>query len=101
VQAQINERIAALYADGWSRIVATMIRFTGGDWDLAEECAQEAFAQALRKWPETGVPDQPLAWLTTTARNRAIDRIRRESTREARHAQALLLQQPDETEKEV
>jgi RNA polymerase sigma-70 factor (ECF subfamily) len=84
VQAQINERIAALYTDGWSRIVATMIRFTGGDWDLAEECAQEAFAQALRKWPETGVPDQPLAWLTTTARNRAIDRIRRASTEAAK-----------------
>lgn len=73
------ERIAALYADGWSRVVATMIRFTGGDWDLAEECAQEAFAQALRTWPATGEPDQPLAWLTTTARRRAIDRLRRAS----------------------
>jgi RNA polymerase sigma-70 factor (ECF subfamily) len=60
--------------------VATMIRFTGGDWDLAEDCAQDAFAQALRKWPEIGVPEQPLAWLTTTARNHAIDRIRRART---------------------
>lgn len=73
----VTDRIAAIYADGWSRIVATLIRLTGGDWDLAEECAQDAFAQALQKWPETGVPDQPLAWLTTTARNRAIDVIRR------------------------
>jgi RNA polymerase sigma-70 factor (ECF subfamily) len=72
-----TDRIAAIYADGWSRIVATLIRLTGGDWDLAEECAQDAFAQALQKWPQTGVPDQPLAWLTTTARNRAIDVIRR------------------------
>jgi RNA polymerase sigma-70 factor (ECF subfamily) len=76
--------IAELYADGWSRIVATMIRFTGGDWDLAEECAQDAFAQALQKWPGSGIPDQPLAWLTTTARRRAIDRIRRASTEAAK-----------------
>ena len=81
---QVRDRIAGIYTDGWSRIVATMIRFTGGDWDLAEECAQEAFAQALRKWPDSGVPDQPLAWLTTTARNRAIDRIRRASTEAAK-----------------
>lgn len=75
----VTDRIAAVYADGWSRIVATLIRLTGGDWDLAEECAQDAFAKALRQWPEKGVPDQPLAWLTTTARNRAIDVIRRAS----------------------
>jgi RNA polymerase sigma-70 factor (ECF subfamily) len=75
-----TDLVARIYADGWSRIVATMIRFTGGDWDLAEDCAQDAFAQALRSWPETGVPAQPLAWLTTTARNRAVDRIRRART---------------------
>jgi RNA polymerase sigma-70 factor (ECF subfamily) len=83
VDDQVNDLIAGIYADGWSRIVATMIRFTGGDWDLAEECAQEAFATALRKWPSAGVPDQPLAWLTTTARNRAVDRFRRASTEAA------------------
>lgn len=76
--------IAALYAEGWSRIVATMIRFTGGDWNLAEECAQEAFTQALRRWPAEGVPRQPLAWLTTAARNRAIDTLRRASTEAAK-----------------
>ena len=53
---QAQERIAGIYADGWSRIVATMIRLTGGDWDLAEECAQDAFAQALQKWPELRRP---------------------------------------------
>ncbi|MEU4626585.1 sigma-70 family RNA polymerase sigma factor [Actinoplanes sp. NPDC023801] len=73
----MSHGIAEIYADGWSRIVATMIRFTGGDWDLAEECAQDAFTQALRVWPADGVPDQPLAWLTTVARRRALDRIRR------------------------
>ena len=48
-----------------------------GDWDLAEECAQDAFAQALERWPRDGVPRNPGAWLTTTARNRALDRLRR------------------------
>nr|MDT0660164.1 sigma-70 family RNA polymerase sigma factor [Micromonospora sp. DSM 115978] len=80
----MTEQIAGIYADGWSRIVATMIRFTGGDWDLAEECAQDAFARALVKWPASGVPDQPLAWLTTTARRLAIDRIRRSQTEAAK-----------------
>ena len=82
--APVSDRIAGIYADGWSRIVATMIRFTGGRWDLAEECAQDAFAQALQTWPESGVPDQPLAWLTTTARNRAVDRMRRATTEAAK-----------------
>ena len=74
--------------------MATMIRFTGGDWDLAEECAQDAFAQALEKWPVAGVPDQPLAWLTTTARNRAIDRIRRAS-RETAKLREVAAMEPD------
>ena len=74
---QVNDQIAETYTAAWSRIVATMIRFTGGDWDLAEESAQDAFALAIQKWPVTGVPDQPLAWLTTVARNRATDRLRR------------------------
>jgi RNA polymerase sigma-70 factor (ECF subfamily) len=82
--AETTEFIADIYADGWSRIVAVLIRFTGGDWDLAEECAQDAFAQALRTWPTTGIPDQPLAWLTTAARNRAIDRLRRAATEAAK-----------------
>jgi RNA polymerase sigma-70 factor, ECF subfamily len=92
VAGQVNEYIAGIYADGWSRIVATMIRLTGGDWDLAEECAQDAFAQALQKWPESGVPDQPLAWLTTTARNRAIDRMRRASTEAAKLREVAAMQ---------
>jgi RNA polymerase sigma-70 factor (ECF subfamily) len=91
--APVNERIAGIYADGWSRIVATMIRLTGGNWDLAEECAQDAFAQALQKWPESGVPDQPLAWLTTTARNRAVDRMRRASTEAAKLREVAAMRQ--------
>jgi RNA polymerase sigma-70 factor (ECF subfamily) len=75
--SQVNDRIAEIYAAGWSRIVATMIRHTGGNWDVAEESAQDAFALAVQKWPVTGMPDQPLAWLTTVARNRATDLLRR------------------------
>ena len=102
--AEIAERIAGIYADGWSRIVAAMIRLTG-DWDLAEECAQEAFAQALQKWPHSGMPDQPLAWLTTTARNRAIDRLRRASTEAAKLREVAAMQQepmpPDARDSEI
>ncbi|MCY7399738.1 MAG: sigma-70 family RNA polymerase sigma factor [Nocardioides sp.] len=76
--------IAAAHADGWGRVLARMIRFTGGDWELAEECAQDAFTAALQRWPTDGVPDRPLAWLTTTARNRAVDRMRRAATETAK-----------------
>ena len=69
--------MAAAFRDEWGRIVAALIRRTG-NWDLSEECAQEAFAEALRRWPSDGVPDRPGAWLTTVAKNRAIDRLRRE-----------------------
>ena len=69
--------MAAAFREEWGRIVAALIGRTG-DWDLSEECAQEAFAEALRRWPSDGVPDRPGAWLTTVAKNRAIDRLRRE-----------------------
>ena len=71
--------VAETFRDEWGRIVATLIRQTH-DWDLAEECAQDAFARALERWPGEGVPRNPGAWLTTTARNRAIDRLRRAAT---------------------
>ena len=77
------------------RAVASLIRLFG-DIDLAEEAVQEAFVIALRRWPETGVPPSPAGWIITTARNRAIDRIRRESFREDRHEQAVRLQTHDE-----
>jgi RNA polymerase sigma-70 factor (ECF subfamily) len=74
--ASVEQSVQAAFKDEWGRIVATLIRRTG-DWDLAEECAQEAFAEALRRWPKQGIPDRPGAWLTTVAGNRAIDRLRR------------------------
>jgi RNA polymerase sigma-70 factor (ECF subfamily) len=61
-----------------------MIRFTGGNWELAEDCTQDAYAQAVQKWPVSGVPNQPLAWLTTAARHCAIDRVRRASNEAAK-----------------
>ncbi len=74
----------------WGRVVATLIGMTG-DWDLAEECAQDAFAQALKSWPRDGVPRRPGAWLTTVARNRATDRLRRGVTETARLKEAAVL----------
>ena len=64
-------------------MVATLIGMTG-DWDLAEECAQDAIARALERWPSDGVPRNPGAWLTTTARNRALNRLRRTATEAAK-----------------
>jgi len=64
------------FREEWGRIVAALIRRTG-DWDLAEECASEAFAQALDSWPGDGIPARPGAWLTTVASHRALDRLRR------------------------
>jgi RNA polymerase sigma-70 factor (ECF subfamily) len=72
----VEDAVAQAFRDEWGRVVATLIRVTG-DWDLAEECAQDAFATALQRWPRDGIPRNPGAWLTTTARNRATDRLRR------------------------
>ena len=71
--------------------MATLIGMTG-DWDLAEECAQDAFTQAVRIWPRDGIPPRPGAWLTTTARHRAIDVLRRRATETARLAETATLQ---------
>jgi RNA polymerase sigma-70 factor (ECF subfamily) len=69
--------VAELYRSDWGRIVATLIRLVGGDFDVAEEAAQEAFAAALDQWPASGVPEFPRAWIIQTARHKAIDRMRR------------------------
>jgi RNA polymerase sigma factor (sigma-70 family) len=88
--------LTSVYRAEYGRCVATLTRLLG-DIGLAEEAVQDAFAVAIRKWDDAP-PDNPGAWIVTTARNRALDRLRRESTRESRHAQALLLHQPDEQE---
>ncbi|WP_338771840.1 sigma-70 family RNA polymerase sigma factor [Nocardia vulneris] len=73
---EVRAAVAAAYRDEWGQVVATLIGWTG-DWDLAEDCAQDAFAAALTSWARDGIPNRPGAWLTTTARNRATDRLRR------------------------
>ncbi|WFE47874.1 RNA polymerase sigma factor [Verrucosispora sp. WMMD1129] len=85
--------LANVYRAEYGRCVATLARLLG-DIHLAEEAVQDAFTTALQKWQT--LPPNPGAWIVTTARNRAVDRLRRETTREARHAEALLLHQPDE-----
>ena len=72
------ETVEAVYRSDWGRIVATLIGLVG-DFDLAEECAQEAFAAAVDQWPVSGVPEFPRAWIVQTARHKAIDRIRRKA----------------------
>jgi len=79
--------VEAVFRCEYGRCVATLIRFLG-DIDAAEEAVQEAFTVAAGRWPSQGLPPNPGAWIVTTARNRAIDRLRRESVRDERHAQA-------------
>ena len=92
----VDAAVAAAFHREWGRVVATLIRVTG-DWDLAEECAQDAFTAALARWPEDGVPRNPGAWLTTTARHRAVDRLRRQAAGAAKLQEVAVLSGPDET----
>jgi RNA polymerase sigma-70 factor (ECF subfamily) len=89
--ASAEAALQTAFREEWGRVVATLIRRTG-DWDLAEECAQEAFTQALTSWSRDGVPRRPGAWLTTVAGNRAIDRLRRQA-RGAELAEGLAREQ--------
>jgi RNA polymerase sigma-70 factor, ECF subfamily len=75
----VTDALERSFRDEWGRVLATLIGFLG-DFQLAEEAAQEAFAAAAERWPRDGTPSNPRAWLVTTARNRAIDRIRRDRT---------------------
>ncbi|MGP4007074.1 RNA polymerase sigma factor [Streptomyces sp. 4N124] len=86
--------VEAVFRAEYGRAVSVLVRFLG-DIDLAEEAVQDAFTTAVQRWPEAGVPPSPAGWIITTARNRAIDRLRRESSRDVRHAEAALLHAPD------
>ncbi|MCZ4511953.1 RNA polymerase sigma factor [Streptomyces sp. ActVer] len=86
----VEEAVAVAFREEWGQVVATLIRVTG-DWDLTEECAQDAFAQALDRWRRDGVPRRPGAWLTTTARNRAMDVLRREAVGAAKLREVAVL----------
>ncbi|HEY5430757.1 MAG TPA: sigma-70 family RNA polymerase sigma factor [Solirubrobacteraceae bacterium] len=86
-----------VFREQWARVVASLVGFLG-DFERAEDAAQEAFAVAAERWPRDGVPANPVGWLVTTARNRAIDRIRRERTLAAK---TRLLDRPEAVEDEV
>jgi RNA polymerase sigma-70 factor (ECF subfamily) len=92
----VRAAVDTAYRDEWGQVVATLIGLTR-DWDLAEDCAQDAFATALATWPRDGIPRRPGAWLTNTARNRATDRLRRDTAGRAKLRQlAVLARDPDE-----
>jgi RNA polymerase sigma-70 factor (ECF subfamily) len=90
--SRVDARAAVTRAhhDEWARVVASLTR-RFGDLDIAEEAAAEAFTTAVERWPAEGVPPHPGAWLTITANRRAIDRIRRENKRDAKHEEARML----------
>jgi RNA polymerase sigma-70 factor, ECF subfamily len=90
VTPQVEAAVAEAFQAEWGRVVATLVRLTG-DWELAEECAQDAFATALERWPRDGVPRRPGAWLTTVARNRAVDRARRARVGESKTREVALM----------
>jgi RNA polymerase sigma-70 factor (ECF subfamily) len=94
VTPELGAAVATAFREEWGQIVATLIGVTG-DWDLAEECAQDAFALALERWPRDGIPRRPGAWLTKVARNRATDRLRREAVGAAKLREAAALSPPD------
>ena len=81
--AEAQAAVTEAFRSDWGSVVAYLIRVTG-NWDLAEECAQEAFERALERWPRDGIPTSPVAWLKTTARNRALDRLRRTAVGKAK-----------------
>jgi RNA polymerase sigma-70 factor (ECF subfamily) len=96
LQATEIERV---FREEYGRAVAVLVRVFG-DIDMAEEAVQEAFTTAVQRWPSVGLPPSPAGWIITTARNRALDRLRREASREDRHAQAALLHAREETTEE-
>jgi RNA polymerase sigma-70 factor (ECF subfamily) len=94
-----TSEIARIFREEYGRTVAVLVR-RFGDIDLAEEAVQDAFATAVQRWPSDGVPPSPAGWLITTARNRIIDRLRREASRDDRHALGAVMQSRDDLEEE-
>jgi RNA polymerase sigma-70 factor (ECF subfamily) len=93
------EEIERVFREQYGRAVSVLVRVFG-DIDIAEEAVQDAFATAVARWPQSGVPPAPAGWIITAARNRAIDRLRRESSRQDRHAHAALLHAREEPAEE-
>jgi RNA polymerase sigma-70 factor (ECF subfamily) len=95
----LTAEIERVFRAEYGRAVAVLVR-AFGDIDIAEEAVQDAFTAAVQRWPADGMPASPAGWIITTARNRAIDRLRREASRTDRHAQAAVLQAGDEPTEE-
>ena len=93
----VGGAVSQAYRENWARVVAALAR-RFGDLDLAEEAAAEAFTTAVERWPSDGVPANPGAWLTTTAKRKAIDRLRRENKRDGKHQEAQLVFDDDPPE---
>jgi RNA polymerase sigma-70 factor, ECF subfamily len=87
--------VERVFREQYGRAVSVLVQVFG-DIDVAEEAVQDAFAAAVQRWPSTGPPPSPAGWIITTARNKAIDRLRREASRDDRHAQAALVHARDE-----
>jgi RNA polymerase sigma-70 factor (ECF subfamily) len=94
-----RSEVERVFREEYGRAVAVLVR-TFGDIELAEDAVQDAFTAAVQRWPTSGLPPSPAGWIITTARNRAIDRLRREASREGKHAQAALLTAPERTGEE-
>ncbi|MDT4982519.1 MAG: polymerase sigma-70 factor, subfamily, partial [Pseudonocardiales bacterium] len=90
-----SDAVADAHESDWARIVAGLIRVTR-DWTLAEDAASDAFATALQRWEVDGVPPNPPAWLATTARNRAIDLLRRSASERAKLAEVAIMNESSE-----
>jgi len=86
----VARAVADAHREEWSRVVATLIRTTG-DWDLAEEAVGEAFEKALRRWPADGIPTSPGGWLTTVARNHALDVLRRRTSEQSKYREVAIM----------
>jgi RNA polymerase sigma-70 factor (ECF subfamily) len=97
VTALPSSEIERVFREHYGRAVSVLVRVCG-DIDAAEEAVQDAFAAAAERWPATGVPPSPVGWIITTARNRAVDRYRRDASRDDRQAEAMLLHPPAESE---
>src|SRR5919107_1895582 len=92
-----TSQIERVFRNEYGRAVSVLVRVFG-DIDVAEEAVQDAFTAAVQRWPSDGLPPSPAGWIITTARNRGIDRLRREAARYEKHAQAALLQGDAATE---
>jgi RNA polymerase sigma-70 factor (ECF subfamily) len=99
VPALAASEIERVFRAEYGRALAVLVR-RFGDIDVAEEAVQDAFMAAVQRWPSSGLPPSPAGWIITTARNRAIDRLRREASRADRHAQAALLHERDRSSEE-